>query len=403
MKKQSLQYFCSFVLLCIFSIVVIYFSYQSFYSVVFELDSKFISIPIANKIIDLSIFNPDSFSSYWFYYPASTEVILALFKIFSINVGLFNVLSYLLLFITLIILGKYSRLNIYESIIFSASTLLIPAYFRWIPTLKNDIYLVLFFTLVLVIVLKFKNSWKYFIALGIATGMIIGTKHFGIIYLVSIGIVYKNNLILIIKNKKIVLSTILFFITGLTWYIRNIIYTSNPLYPFSFPFLNGTIDYRDSSILTIFIQNKNAIVTFINALITDFPTTFLIFIAIYIYIKYKKQFTPVFILENNKLLLLSLLNCSLFILYPGTAENFSSSMRYLYPTYIPLSLFMFKTLITSKRKLIAYSLSIVIASYSLSLINFHPKILFIALCSTYCLYFIILKRINHTKQSSVSL
>lgn len=360
--------------------VVGYFSYIALTKPAFEGDSLAYHIPIAESVLNGTVINPVNSGFGLLFYPGASEVILAVLIFLHIPLNFFNVFSWILLTFCLYSLSTKVTKNIVVSYLFIMSIAFLPSVIRLIPTQTIDIWVAIFFTWALNVLFSKRLSTGMFVQLGIAIGMLVGTKFSGILFaIVLLGIFLpklKSNLSL----KKVVLFLIPVVMLGCSWYIRNFVVTGNPFYPAHMFFFQGKSNFQiqNSFVLkTLFVNPKNFFL-FIQSLISEYLLWSLSLILVPVVSLYsslkKKQ------LVNKTILILSVLgfvNFAIYLILPSSSINMVSDLRYAYPAFIPLVLATW--LMFEKLKIVGYIIPVVLLSALAVFTQFDylPKLFFV--------------------------
>lgn len=206
-----------------------------------EIDSISYHLPIVNQLVntgsvwqvfDVGFISPNT------YFPANHELLQAILQLISGQANLGFLITLVGIFILYLTIRNYTNKPLLS--IASTSTILsIPFFLEQINNLQVDLFLVCLSTssiLLLIQALETKETTKIksnliisFILLGLA----LGTKYNSVLQLITITPLItfaawklKTHLK---KNWWIPLVSIL---TGSIWYLRNLIFASNPIYPF---------------------------------------------------------------------------------------------------------------------------------------------------------------------------
>ncbi len=300
--------------LLLVSFVGIYFFYKGVTTVPWEGDSLAYHIPIAQNILQGKFTN---LADPLFYYPAASESILAIFMALHLPLNLFNLLAWCLLFYLLFRLAKTFNLNTGLSVIFASTICLLPSIIRLISTQTADIWLAVFWIWTVIILERKKiNYWL----LGIALGVLIGTKYSGPLFVVPMIAIYYKKLI----TPKVIIAPLPVIFLGLSWYLRNWLFMGHPLYPTGaegFKLLNWQLWKTP-------LYTHSGTLLLISALISEYLIwCFAPFASL------KTQF--------SKLKFLGWANLLICLFLPTWPENIVSDLRYTYVAFVPLMLLTF--------------------------------------------------------------
>jgi hypothetical protein len=304
-----------------------------------EGDSIGYHIPIAKAYLNGAIFNPEKIagSPFLSYSPGASEGILSLFYLFHIPANLFNVLGVILLFFACFYLGIRYKLGTDFSIIFASSIATLNGVVRWLDTQIIDIYLAVFFVLSLALLQKPEKKVSYFLKLGIVMGMLMGSKYSGLLFVVVLFLVYGKNLYKYLSERGVIVFAIPFTIFGLFWYLRNLVYTDNPLYPQGFLFFKDHgFKILDFQVWKVMNGSLYGLLGTINAFISEYMIWGLSvpIVCYYIY----KRVSILF-----PFIIVGVLNILIYLNLPSDNKDYimTSVMRYSYPAFIPFILGLF--------------------------------------------------------------
>lgn len=349
--------------LLIFGLGIFYFGLLGFTTGPWEGDSLAYHLPLANELLKGNFGN---YSNLLYYYPASVHVVLAGFIFLHLPLQLFNVVGLVLLFASIYWLGR--RLNLHESnaVIFGVCIALLTPMARLITTQTVDIYLAAIYAALLGLLLKPQKSWHYFGLVGLFSGLLVGAKYTGPLFLAVLVMVFFWSIKKFITKKYLLLvagSTILF---GGVWYLRNWLWQGDPIYPAHHPSFTW-VNWHTWQ--TIF-QSQGGAWYFIESLLSEY--LFWPVLGLFaIYLSLRKKLDPV----ENKLLLLFLGNFSIHLLIPASINNVLSDLRYALPTFICLLAAIFVYMQRKRLETEVYLLSTVSVLASFSLIMPHrPKV-----------------------------
>lgn len=386
-----------FLVIFIFLIVTNFISGINSYPA--EGDSLNYHIPIAKNILNGNFIFQTNVINIERWYPGSSEIILAMFIFFNIPLNLFNVFSICILFIVLYKFGKMFLENKDLSLIFSSAIVSTYGILRLIHTQNIDIWMLIYFLILIMLLEKPQNKLSYFLSLGFFSGMIIGSKYIGPLYFVVLFIFYFKNLIKGLNIRKIICFLIPFIIFGGFWYLRNLILTGSPFYPQGFLFFKG-IPGWDSYLSNpvwkaIILTPKLMFNAFIQELMF-WPIIFSIIPFFIIYLKsYKKKYNLVKITKFLKISL-ALFLIYLFLPYDNKYLGMVLTIRYILNIFVLLTLSVFMLSKSIKQEI---SLAIIVLANGVIIFfhPYHPKILFIYM-PVLCVFLII----NYFKQEIIN-
>ncbi len=214
------------------------FVYQGLTTTPAEGDSLAYHLPIAQNILQgkFSDFEneADLFDSLLQYYPAASHLILASLVLIGLP-QLFNVAGWFAFIASGYVLGLTVRLSKRSAFILGIVLSTLTAAVRLLPTQTIDIWLAVFYTLSLALILLPVKSLKQTLALGVSLGMLIGTKFTGPALAIPLVVLFWPSL----RQKHdwrwyLALFTPI-LILGCSWYLRNWYFRGDLLYPASHP------------------------------------------------------------------------------------------------------------------------------------------------------------------------
>src|ERR1700730_11491028 len=178
-------------------------------------------------------------------YPGAREAILAWlsFPMTSDNLALFFVVEVPGIFLAIYAICRQFKVPQSASLGVAALFSTSPEIFFWANSQKNDLFLALTFLLVFFFMRRWleTSSIRYAVLAGLAGGLLCSAKLSGPIYAGALGATFLGALILRRKEEpawrhlQTVQAAIVMFVlasaTAAPWYVRNVIYFSNPLYP----------------------------------------------------------------------------------------------------------------------------------------------------------------------------
>lgn len=376
----------------LFLFLVFYFVLYSFRFTpqdINELDSLGQHIPLAESILNGRMFNPTQLHSGLGYYLPVGEIILASFMWMGIPLGLYNVLALIILFYLCFKLGLRAGIDDKLSIVFAFSISYLNSIIRLIPTQKNDIWLNIFFIWIFYLLLKPKINYKYFIILGISTGLLIGVKYSGILFAIILYSFYFKDIRKYINTIGILSFSVPVFLLGLIWFLRNYLLVGNPFYPVSIFGFNGHPDFIVPRGFENII-NLGSLKLTIEAFLSEYLLwSSLPLLLLYTYFKKGKGYFS----GGGKLIILGIVTAFIYLMSPTdfTRVNITSNMRFL---HIPMIVLILATFIMAKkikkdRDLII--LSILSSVAVLTQLSYYPKLIIIWLVAMFS--FLTIKKI----------
>ncbi len=230
----------------IFLYILFYSIFTGVTTVPAEGDSLSYHIPIAQTVLTGEFLHPHYKLLYehkyaWdrMYFPAASELILALFLLFHVPLNLYNVLAWVLLLISGYLLARSYKLDSKFALIFAFTICTLNTVLRWLNSQTVDIWLAVFFMLSLALLQKPKGTIFYFVKLGFVLGMLFGTKYSGSSFAIVLLILYGFSLLKYINLQKFIGFAIPFSLLGVFWYLRNYLATGNPIFPVGVSYIRG--------------------------------------------------------------------------------------------------------------------------------------------------------------------
>lgn len=367
----------------------IYFLLNTFYTALLtipsEADSLYYHIPLAHSILSGNFLSAPYGEKVHMYFPASVEIVLALFVLIHIPVTLFNWFAIILLNLSGYALAKRSGLSNSSSILFAVAISLLQTVTRWIFAQTVDVWLAVFYLNLLRLLLYPKVNLSYWILIGILSGLLIGTKYSGLGFAFVLCIMFGKKILRNRNWKEILLLLITAFFTGGFWYLRNWIVVSNPLYPLDSPFFVGLKNNNITEIL-IWKTILDHPVQFFNAYIGEYALWAALIPIYIIFFVLRKRY-----LKSNIEKILSLLalgNFFVFLFLPsGDSYQLAvSQFRFSYVVSMPLILAVFLRMQTLKKEKIIGVLSLT-NILAISGLAYYPKLLFLLIPVALIIFF----------------
>ncbi len=332
------------IFLIIFACIFIQVIYKCIITLPTEGDSVDYHIPIAKSYISGDIIDPAHSLAvrHTRYYPANTEALLSTFYMGGVPLGLFNAVGIFTLFLICIRLGITFKLNIHTSIIFAVTICTLNAVLRWADTQIADIWLLNFFLLSLIFLEKPKKTARYCLKLGLALGLLIGSKYSAPFIAIILVAFYIKKIFPVFSLSRILYFLIPISLFGLSWYVRNILLTGNPLYPQAFLFFKG----GQSAILNITVAkvitgSLSGLLSTLSSFVSEFLAWTVLIPGVVIQYFRKKEMRRLKL--PFRLALLASVLSLFFINLPSANEThiMTSSFRYFLCAMVPAILFVF--------------------------------------------------------------
>ena len=347
-----------------------------------EGDSLNYHIPIARNILNGNIVSQTNVVNIERWYPGSSEIILAIFILLNIPLNLFNVFSIFIFFIVLYKFGQMFLGSKDLSLIFSSSVTSSYGVLRLIHTQNIDIWMVIYFLILIIFLEKPQNKLSYFLGLGFFSGMLVGSKYIGPFFFLVLLIVYFKTYMRNINSKKILLFLIPFIIFGASWYIRNLILTGSPVYPQSILFFEGleswnSIGYMSTQTWMSFLRYPDKM---FDAYISEFMIWPIIFFVVPLFVILRKKNNVKYKSwqKFKKLLFIITFTFIFYLIFPSSDRYLAMvlTMRYIYNVFVLSVLLIFLVAHFFKKEIIV----VLIALTNIIIIlfpSYHPKLLFI--------------------------
>jgi hypothetical protein len=350
-------------------------------------DSHDYHMPIAENYIHGTLFSNKNLGGESSF-PGSSELILAFFILLHIPVNWFCVLGWVILFLLLRKMGLEFGLGSEMSLIYATAFTSTLSVFRQMFTQSIDMWMAVWFVLLVLLLEKPKKTIRYFLYLGFAFGMLIGSKYTGLIFMLILLAIYGLRIVKLLKWSAFFTFLIPFLLFGVFWYVRNFIVWGDPMYPFSFLSYHGIPMDINNYILWQEILRGHGL-TILVALISEYliwGLSFIPFLVLFI-MNLKKKFIDV--KTSRVFWLCFLLFITSFFMYSFKSTKFDfviSNMRYIFPVIIMLMLSLF--MMAKKFKLVPEIalLAILNSIAAVSYIIYHPKVIIIYLIISSIIY-----------------
>lgn len=359
-------------------IFFLYFIIQSLYTGVTttpsEGDSVYYHIPLAHHFLDGGFIRADYGDKFHYFFPASTETLLSILIVFGLPLNIFNLLAMVCLFLSSYRLGLRVNLGTSLAVIFGVSVSLVMTVSRWALAQTVDIWLAVYYFLSLQILLKKKIETLDYLWLGIAMGLLVGSKYSGLAFTAILGIIFWRKWFHTLTIKKVVLFLIPFLLVGVSWYVRNWVAVGNPFYPLHtslFPGLPGLIPTQVGDAIVAFP------ISMLNAYISEYMVWSVLVVLLFFLLLLPKIRNRVTSLEWS-LLGLSVGNFMVFLCLPSgdSYQLHVSQFRFSYVVFMPMILVLF--ILAKKLKLEKVLGVIALANlFLLPPLAYSPKLLFV--------------------------
>lgn len=380
--------------------IVVYFLYYGVTTPPPLGDSTAYHIPIAKYILNGTIVNLPLGLDPATYYPGASNAILSLFVFFHLPLNYFGLLSWIILFFLSIKFGMHFGLSRNLAVLYSVVFCSCLSVLRQIATQSIDIWLVVWFISLILLLENPKKSLKYFLLLGILFGMLIGSKYSGPLYMIVLFLVYGRQLLRFITIPRLLIFIVPIVLIGLSWYVRNYLLYDSLFYPGPFLWMPGLEGMKLSEYAlwkTPFVES-NGLVRIIEALISEYLIWSLSLIVLSVYtilqIKNRKMIknTPI-----NRLIILAFLTILVSLFLPIPTINIVSNMRYLFPIFI-LSILITFILAQKYKKTELLGIIAIINIMTIQYMYYHPKLIMIY----FIIIFILLWKRKYTIDKLIS-
>ncbi len=334
-----------------------------------EGDSLDYHIPIAQFFLSGTILSPLAEIPQQ-YYPGASEIILAALMFFGAPLNTYNILAWGILFFVCQKLAETVGMKKNFALLFALTVVTLNVFIRWLLAQTVDIWLAVYFATCLLLLVQPMRTAKHVALFGVASGMLIGTKYPGILFFSALLLFYGKNFFQNLTLKRFVVFFVPFFVFGLSWYMRNYLLTTNPIYPISLsPLFQGERLFTDN----VFEILQKYPMDMINAFISEYRVWALApLLGVGIIFSKKQDFF------TKKLLVFGFFLLLFFPLFPTSHQPWImvSSLRYTYPMVIPLLLGIFLAAQTRKKEeLLSY-----VALGNMLLLHplvYYPKLVFL--------------------------
>lgn len=384
--NRSFVWFASRISLVIFAYIVLYFGVRGLTSSYREGDSINYHIPIAEAFISGKIIDPHLFEGERFlkYSPGSSEAIISVLMVSEIPINIYNVIGVIALFLACFYAGRRFLMEKDLAIVFAGSIVTLHTMIRWINTQVIDIWIGVWFVLLLGLLQKPEKTFKYFLFLGFVSGMLIGSKYSGPLFLFVLLIFYGKKILKVINIQKFIIFLIPFGVFGMSWYVRNYLVTGNPMFPQGFLFFKDAgLKILDINVWKATLLYPNGLSNFFNAIISEYGL-WAISIITPLLLFFKK------VRESNvaSLILIGSIYLLIYFFLPSDKHyNIAVSVfRYSYPVFITfiLSIFLLAKNFKKENLLAIFALANMLIIPELT---FMPKLIFLLLPVVFLIFY----------------
>jgi len=281
-----------------------------------EGDSLAYHLPLARIIADGRIADKSGYTFPGAYFPGMGEAMQAVLMKAGVPLNLFNFFGWVMLFWIVRKIGKELGWGRGWPEMAAVAVCMWPSVLRLLPTQTVDIWVGVWWGWVWLLLMRQRQVW----ILGLAAGLLVGTKISGILYILPLLVIYGQSW----KKKDLVIAGIVALVIGGSWYIRNWVWTGNPVYPASMWIWKGMEGFRTNewAVWKTLLLYKGGWGIFAQALTSE-------------YLLWGWGLGLILIFRN-KLMWLAWLNFAVYLFLPSWPENTLSDLRYAYPVFIPV-------------------------------------------------------------------
>jgi hypothetical protein len=328
-----------------------------------EADSLYYHIPLAKGFLQGDWGFGGTYANMHMYFPAATEVFLAIQLALHIPLGYFNLFAILALTASCYLLGRSYILAQRDALLFATTIGTLYGVVRWMHAQTVDIWLAAYYCAVLTLLQKPKDRWWYYINTGIFLGLLIGSKYSGPLFAVGIAIIYLLQFAQIFQMPissfqriqasahtaafKLLVGGSLLILIGGFWYGRNWWVTGNPVYPLDTMLFPGVAG-NEIIALPVWKAYLHYPTQMIDGVISEFLIWPLVGIGIVAWFAYSWVVSRNFLTHTSivpvlPLVLLALWNFLIFLFLPSgeSMQLHVSQYRFAYVVIIPLILAAF--------------------------------------------------------------
>jgi len=327
----------------------------------FEGDSLAYHLPLARIIADGKILDRRGYTFPGAYFPGMGEAMAAVLMKAGIPLNLFNFFGWIMLFGVVRKIGKELEWSKGWPELAAAVVCMWPSVLRLLLTQTVDIWVGVWWGWAWLLLMGWRvDSGKLTVKLGLATGLLIGTKISGILYLLPLLIIYGRNW----SIKKLVTAGLVAFVIGGSWYVRNWAWTGNPVYPSNIFGLPGMVGFRtdDWVVWKTLVMYKGGWSLMAQALTSEY----LLWGWGLLLVLWK--------VDSGKWRVLAGLNFLVYLFLPSWPENTLSDLRYAYPVFIPVVIAAVEWARKKKREEMLAGAMVLMMAAVLTQLDYRPKL-----------------------------
>ncbi len=336
-----------------------------------EGDSVNLHIPLAKSLFSSRMFHPNPQD---ILYPAAIESLLFVFIKLNLPLNLFNLCGVIGLFIGSFLLGRRLKFDSSMSVAFATSVVLLHGIVRWSQTQKPDIWMLVFFVLLLWGLLKEKKGLWDYLLLGIFSGFFVGAKFTAPVFFLITLFIFRKNFFSSITLYKGLIFFLPLFVIGCFWYIRNYFFIGSPVYLEGYSFISGkTITPLTDHAWRGYIFFPHLV---LNAYISEYLIWGFGLIFIPIWLFYRKNVKGRSFIFRYFFIAIAVLFISFILPFWSTYSQIVGTMRYTFPMSFLIILCMYMIAKKEKKEVVLMQVSLVVCIISIYP-DYHPKLIFV--------------------------
>jgi hypothetical protein len=344
----------------LFMIVAGYFFWNGITTKPSENDSLMWHIPMAESILKGKIWGRNLYQSPYGYYPAIGEAVLAVLMVLKIPLNLYNWLGWVVLFWVMRALGIRRGLGSNPATVLAAGLVFLPTLMRLFPTQLVDVWLCVWWGWLLWLLEKPNKSLKYWMSLGTAAGMTVGTKYTGLVLLILALAVYYGNLKKVWNFRGAATATVTLIFLGGFWYFRNWMVWGDHLYPQNFLWFKGYKFYLLPIVVKDLLMTGGGWGLLVQAVFSEYLIWGGLLLLPLIY--------------RNARVWMGMIIVGMYLILPGDARTVVSNLRYVVPGFMVLILSAGEYFKNIKKEEWLGIVALVNSASVLPQLDYHPKV-----------------------------
>jgi hypothetical protein len=337
-----------------------YFFWEGVTTKPMENDSLGWHVPIAESILKGRVWGRDLYVSVYGYYPGMGEMILAFLMVWGIPLNLYNWIGWVALGVVTRALGKRRGLGDDLATILAVAVVFFPTAMRLFPTQLIDVWLAVWWGWLLWLLEKPNKSLRYWVALGAAAGMVVGTKYTGLVLVALAGVVYFRSLRKNWSLKGALGAAMMTMLLGGFWYVRNWVVWGDPLYPQNFLWFRGYDAFQLPIIWKDLLLSGKGWVLLVQALFSEYLVWGILLLLPVVY--------------RSAWVWMGVVIVGMYLILPGDARTVISNFRYLIPGFMVLVLSAGEFIKRLKKEEWLGMVAVVNIVSVLPQLNYHPKV-----------------------------